>query len=250
MLLTATVLGIALWQQATAGPVAKKTDDKPAAPPVDRSGEPVLKALFADSGSLRGVHIAIQNYYYENDADRYEPDSSSNLWIGNGGRFRLQSSSDTWGGGSLFVSDGEALMSDDMSDDGAIRISKPKKSLHEVNETELILYALEGQAGLEALIDKDQPLKVLKSEGGDQQIEIHAKKLGGKLVLHYRSGSPIPIEIDNYQIPWWQDDQTVAPAKPTSCEKLQIVTTGPIDSQLFKVAAPKGKKVTDERGKA
>src|SRR5437870_2273473 len=115
MLLTVSALALVLQNQAKAGPALA---DKPAVPPVDRSAEPALKALFAQSGVLRGVHIAIEVYPRETEANRYDDDSTLNVWLGDGGRFRIQSSSNYWGGGSLFVSDGEALLSDDMSDDG------------------------------------------------------------------------------------------------------------------------------------
>jgi hypothetical protein len=246
MLLTVAALALAISQQDKAIPVAS-TAAKSATPPVDRSAEPALKSLFAESGALRGVHITVEVYPRVDVADRYDDDSSMDIWIGDGGRFRFQTSSNYWGGGSLFVSDGEALLTDDMSDDGSIRISKPKKTFHELSDQEAILYALEGQAGFDALVDKDKPLKFVgTSNDGGQVIELNSKKLG-KVILHYRAGSPIPTAIESYSVPWWEDDKTKVPDKPTNREVLSVVSHGPIDSSLFRVAAPKGKKVTDER---
>ena len=244
MLLSISALALAIAAQDKGGPSAAK----PTPPPVDRSAEPALKALFAESGSLRSVHIMVEVFPRETEADRYDDDSSMDLWLGDGGRLRFQSSSNTWGGGSLFVSDGESLLSDDMSDDGTIRISKPKKTLHELNEMEPLLYVLEGQSGFDALVDKDQPLKFVGMPGANQDIELHSKKLG-KVVLHYRGDSPLPVGIDLFTAPWWADDPTAISDKPYTREQLRIVSHGPIDSRLFRVAAPKGKKVTDEREK-
>src|SRR5689334_2240440 len=164
MLLALSIATTVLLTQDKGGPaVAEK-----AAAVVDRSAEPALKDFFAQSGALRNVHLAIEFYSYETEAKRYDDDSSMNLWIGDGGRFRMLTSSNTWGGGSLFVSDGGSLLSDDLADDGAIRISAPKKTLHEINEQEILLYVMEGQAGLDVLVQKDQPVKFITQDDKSQ----------------------------------------------------------------------------------
>ena len=248
MLLTTAVI-FALAVQDKAGPNAAMPDKPAAKAAVDRSAEPALTSLFADSGALRDVHIAIEVYPRETEADRYDDDSSINIWLGDGGRFRYQMSSNTWGGGSLFVSDGESLLSDDMSDDGTIKISAPKKTLHELSDQETILYALEGQAGFDALVDKDQPLKFVGSPTADDPvIELHSKKLG-KVLLHYKAGSPIPTQIETFTAPWWSDNPGEVSDKPYMSELIRVISHGPLDSKLFRVEAPKGKKFTDERAK-
>src|SRR5262249_40056801 len=95
MVLIVSALVVALQNQAKAGPTALA--EKPAAPAVDRSAEAAVRALFAESGSLRGVHVAIDSYAFETEANRYDDDSTWNLWIGDGGRFRVESSSNYWG---------------------------------------------------------------------------------------------------------------------------------------------------------
>lgn len=246
MLLAASALAFALLGQEKGGPAAT---EKPAAPAVDRSAEPALKSLFAASGALRGVQISIEIYPYEQDAQRYNDDSSLQLWMGDGGRFRIESSSNYWGGGSIWVSDGESLLTDDMSDDGSIRLTKLKKSLHEVNDQEPIMFLLEGQTGFDALVDKDKPVKFASGAGtSDQSIELHSKKLG-KIVLYYKNGSPIPTAIETYQVPWWLGPDAAAPDHASSREEIRVVSHGPFASHIFSVAAPKGKNIIDERTK-
>ncbi len=242
MLLALSIATAALLTQDKGGPAA--TDKAPTT--VDRSAEPALKEFFAKSGALRNVHLSIEFYSYETEAKRYDDDSSMNLWIGDGGRLRMLTSSNTWGGGSLFVSDGGSLLSDDLSDDGTIRLSAPKKTLHEINDQEILLYVLEGQAGLDVLADKDQPIKFVSQSDGGQEIELHNKKLG-KIVLTYRPGCPIPCEIATFTAPWWSDDAGTVSDHAYTVERVRLVSQGPIASSLFVVAAPKGKKVTDER---
>ena len=243
MLLLSTLV-FALQAQDKGGPAA----DKPAAPPVDRSAEPALKSFFVKSGAVKGVHIKIGVFPREVEADRYNDDSTMELWVGDGGRFRFVTSNNYWGGGSLFVSDGLSLLTDDMSDDGSIRISNPKKNLFELNDQEPILYLLQGEAGFDALVDKDKSLKfVTKPDDKDQVIEVNTKKLG-KILLRYPAGAVLPSSIGMMTAPWWQD-QKDATDKPYTFETVKVVSQGAIDSTLFRVAAPKGKKVLDERKK-
>jgi len=241
-LLPLTAIALVFAAQDKGGPAATATPAKPA---VDRSAEPALRDLFTQSGTLRGVHIMIETFGLESDAGRYTEGSSMDLWRGDGGRFRFLSSQNTWGGGNLMVSDGESLLTDDMSDDGAIVLSKPKKTFHELNDQEPLLYLLEGQPGFDALVDKDQPVRFVSTTSGGQEIELHSKKIG-KVVLHYRNNSSIPSGIDLYQAMWWSDDPTALSDKPTVREQIRIVSQGPINSTLFSVAVPKGKKVTDQ----
>jgi len=242
MLLALSITTAALLSQDKSAVAAA---EKPTAA-VDRSAELAVKDLFAKSGALKNVHLAIEFYSYETEAKRYDDDSSMNLWMGDGGRFRMLTSSNTWGGGSLFVSDGDSLLSDDLSDDGTIRISAPKKTLHEINDQEILLYVLEGQPGFDAVAQKDQPVKFVSQDDNGQAIELHNKKLG-KIVLTYRQGSPIPCEIATFSAPWWSDDAGTVSDRPYTLERIRVVSQGPIDSSLFVVNAPKGKKVTDER---
>ena len=247
-MLLAAALTFALQDQAKGGPVAT---DKPPVATVDRSAEPALKALFAQSGALRGVHISLTSYSYESEANRYNDDATLDIWLGDKGRFRIQSSSNYWGGAGLFVSDGESLLSDDMADDGSIRISKPKKTMHELSDSETILYALEGQEGFDELVEKDKPLKFVGSPSSDaeQVVELHSKKLG-VVVLHYSAGSCIPSEIDVQQAPWWLNSPDAPPVvRPYWVEKVKIVQSGTVDASRFRVVAPAGKPVIDERGK-
>lgn len=223
---------------------------KPAPAPVDRSAEPALKQLFASCGAIRNVHIAVEIYPRETIADRYDDDSSMDLWLADGGRFRIANLSKFWGGGSLVVSDGLSVLADDMSDDSAIRLKLAYKNLHEASAQEPLLYLMEGPSGFEALVAKDKDVKFIPAQGGEKAIELNGKDLG-KLVFIYseRDGAPFPSHIEEFKAPWWSDDAGKSSDKPYTREDIRLVAYGPFDSSLFAVTGPKGKKVVDERSK-
>jgi hypothetical protein len=221
---------------------------KPAPAPVDRSAEPALRQMFATCGGLHSAHIAIEVYPHEIEADRYDDDSSIDLWLSEGNRFKLATQANFWGGGSLIVSDGLSVLTDDLSDDSAIKLIKPYKSLHEANKQEPILYLMEGDAGFDILVQKDQPVKFVPAPPGFKAIELHSKDLG-KLVITYDDSddAPFPKRIEEFKAPWWSDDAGKESDKVYTREDIRLVGYGPFDSKLFAVAAPRGKKVVDER---
>jgi hypothetical protein len=248
MLLTITACALALLTQDKAAQAAAKPAEK-AAPAIDRSAEPALRQVFAASGSLRNVHIQTELYNREPDSSRWDDDSSADFWIGDGMRFRYASTSNFWGGGSTFVCDGESLLSDDMSDDGAIRISQAKKTLHEVNDQEALFYLLEGPAGFDAVVDKDKPVKFIgAADAPERVVELTTKKFG-VVQVHYSAGSGLPTCIEVMRAPWYSDDDNPYPDQPFSREDIKIVSRGPQNQSLFSVVPPKGKKFTDERTK-
>lgn len=223
---------------------------KPAPVAVDRSAETALKQLFATCGAIRNVHIAVEIYPRETVADRYDDDSSMDLWLGDGGRFRIENLSKFWGGGSLVVSDGMAVLADNMSDDSAIRLKPAYKNLHEASSQEPLLYLMEGMSGFDAFVAKDKDVKFIPIQGGEKAIELNAKDLG-KVVFVYseKDGTPFPTHIEEFKAPWWSDDAGKASDKPYTREDVRLVAYGPFDSALFAVAGPKGKMIVDERSK-
>lgn len=137
-----------------------------------------------------------------------------------------------------------------MSDDGAIKLIKPYKSMHEANPQEPILYLMEGNPGFDTLVQKDQPVKFVAVPSGYKAIEFHSKDLGKLVVTYIDSDSgPFPKRIEEFKAPWWSDDANNESAKVYSREDVRLVGYGPFDSKLFDVAAPKGKTVVDERSK-
>ena len=221
----------------------------PAAKPIDRSAEPALRQLFATCGSLRSIHIAVEIYPRETIADRYDDDSSMDLWLGDGGRFRISRLSKFWGGGSLVVSDGLSVLADDLSDDSAIRLKTAYKSLHEASSNEPLLYLMEGAPGFDALVEKDKEVKFVTAPAGEKAIELNSKDMG-KLVVVYsdQDGVPFPTQIEEFKAPWWADAGTTSD-KPYTREDVRLVGYGPFDANLFSVASPKGRKTVDERSK-
>ena len=74
------------------------SQSKPVAATVDRSAENALRQMFATCGSLQSAHVAIEVYPHEIEADRYDDDSSIDLWVSEGNRFKLVTSANYWGG--------------------------------------------------------------------------------------------------------------------------------------------------------
>lgn len=225
--------------------VALLAQDKPA---VDRSAEPALKQLFENAGALQDAHYSVQFYNLETGAGRYTLGSSMNVWMGRGGKFRVATSDDMWGGGKTVVSDGTSMLTDWMSDD-PLQLSKPIKALHEIEENEPLLYFLEGQPGFDKLVDKDKPVRFATTTGSEKAIEFRAKSFG-KLVVYYKAADefPLPTKIETYRAPWWADPGEDWP-DARDREVIRVVQIGKLDPQLFSVQGPKGRKVEDQRTK-
>jgi hypothetical protein len=241
MLLTFAACALVLLPQ-------DKPADKPA--PADRSAEPVLRQMFQTAGALRTGHLVVTYYNRETNANRYDEDSSMHLWLGENGRFRLESSSDYWGGGKIVVSDGLAVLTDEMSDDGSIKLTKPYKAVYEASEEEPLLYFLAGDKGFDALVEKDKPVKFAPSEFGRKAIEFTSKKLG-RIVVHYsdKGDAAFPLRIAQFKAPWWMGDASADATEPYMLQEIRVLSNAPNGKSLFSVAAPKGRKVVDERVK-
>jgi hypothetical protein len=224
--------------------IALALQDKPAPP--DHSGEAKLKHIFELGGAIRDVHLNATYYNLEMYPQRYNESSSSDFWFGRMGRFRIVTSSNYWGGGSTNICDGYAMLSDDMSDDGTIRIAKAPKAMHEVNENEPWLFVFEGSRGYEAFVDKDKAITLVKNKQGEA-VDFTAKKLG-RVVLYYEEamGQPFPTKYELYKAPWWADD----PGDGTNAFTraiLRVVQASGIPLNVFSIKPPAGRKVADER---
>lgn len=195
------------------------------------------------------ARFAVQNYSLEDEANRYTLGSSMDVWVGKGGKFRISSSDDFWGGGSLIVSDGSSVMTDAMSDDRAVSIEKAGKSLHEFSSGEPLLYFLEGPAAFDKVVDKDKPVRFVSTTGPQKAIEMTLKGMG-RVVVYYLAGSefPLPSKIESFQGPWWSGGEEWPQA--TSREIIRLVQIGKLDPKAFSVDAPKGRNVIDQRRKS
>lgn len=219
--------------------------DKPAPP--DHSGEAKLKELFSFAGSVRGVHLTSEYFYLETAPKRYNESNTTDLWLERGGRFRLASSSNYWGGGGLVVCDGYQMLRDDMSDDGAIRVTKAPKTMHEVDENEPWLYIFEGLRGFDAFVDPAKDIVLTKSKAGDA-IDFTSKQLGRILVYYEEvSGAPFPTMYELYKPSPWADDPGDG-TMPFTRAKLRLVDRSGIPLRMFSAKPPSGRKVIYELG--
>ena len=224
--------------------IAFQTQDKPA---VDHSAEPALKQLFANAGMLHGAHVVL-TFYGKADGDYYLQNRTDDMWIGSNGELRLSSMS-SMGDGSLIVTDGKTLMTDPLTDDDPIRLSKGGKALHLVAPREPMAFFLEGSAGYDALIDASSAITFTTASEGKKAIDCRAKDFGRVVIVYSDSAqNPLPERSDMFRSARRRDDGSEQPLA-TSKEFIRVVYVGPVKADLFKVDPPKGAKVEDNRNK-
>jgi hypothetical protein len=139
---------------------------KAAVPPVDRSGEPAMRELFAKLATFKKFH-AIVRRTTRNRSDEY-PEGDIEIWR-DGEKFRVEYF-DMWGDSLLLISDGKVLLEDSGYDPVLIRKS-PKTWIAAYSGFEprggvsSPLHGwLDGPAVLEKT-DKDKPMKLDAATG-------------------------------------------------------------------------------------
>lgn len=217
---------------------------------VDRSAEPALRQLFTAISQEHNAHI-FATYYRAGATDYYLPDHTFDLWIGDGGKFRMESTSVAGDYTTVMVSDGNTVMNDPMNDDETITLNSSTKPIYEQVSREPIVFMFSGPDAFDKLVDKDQPVIFTQAPEGEKQIEFHSFSMG-KIVVAYKENSsdPIPVRIDMFRSFRRRDNGSTESPTPTVREYFRLISRGPIPANYFSTDAPKGKKIEDDRKKA
>jgi len=217
-------------------------------PAVDRSAEQALKEVFAATSKLQNAHLLI-TYYRVGSSDYYLPDHTDDVWLGAGGKYRMELNTLSGDFSNVVVSDGMAIMTDPMNEDEDIQIPRAGKPIYEAIPREPWTYLVAGPDAFDRLVAKDQPVVFVNASGGQKAIELHNTEMG-KIVITYRdSATPLPTRIDMFRAFRRRDNGAEMPT-PTTKEYVQILSQGHVDSSLFTVNVPKGKKIDDQRSKS
>jgi hypothetical protein len=148
----------------------------------DRSGEPLLRTLFAKPAT--GIHVRINREVKGSEDPSFTSDHVSELWVTPDGKFRFEQT-DLWGGARLVVNDGSRLVEDDL-DGGSPSIRpgwqglKTAADLHGLlgGSFSAVHLLLIGSAAFDDLVDKDSDIREQPIGAGRRKVTFQCGRLG------------------------------------------------------------------------
>lgn len=154
---------------------AQDKAQKPAGPPPDRSGEPVLRQLLDHAGKLRHCTIVINKSNKSRDEDPAYPGQTVTLWYDSPTRFRSIAAG-TWGDQVLTVRNDNILLADYLDDSQpASRRNVGGNSIYDTSadlafegqSSAAIFYFLNGLAAFDSLVAADGSITISKDKASE-----------------------------------------------------------------------------------
>jgi hypothetical protein len=236
-----------------------QTAAKPAPVKVDRSGEPALRQLLTDMGRIRGAQIEIIKSGRGTKDDTLSKDHTIDLWFDSPSRFRVEENT-LFGGAVLYVSDGKALLTDQLDDTSTPVVTDAKGDIPlnsdslaaKGEDSALTFYMFSGPMVIDKLVAKDSPVTSSKdfvsfksADSGDVKLFFEGPK-GSERVTR--------IEYDN--MPYYTDlnkkypEFYPVPDGPLTIEEISYLAEGRrFKDEWFTPSPGKNRPVEDRRKK-
>lgn len=241
--------------------------DKPAAPPPDRSAEPMLKAMLAEMGKpgLVGAHVTVESR--ESGARPFYPARQcSILWYG-GSAYQFDFTG-YWGDAIRYVRLYETFMIDPLDFTQPVTLKDGDKEIWELDEqlaaaggwSLVTTYLLGGEKALDKLAPKEASIVAVDPAGPLKGIEVKGSPFGTLTLLVDEKGKQnvvVEARYDNWtskekfykQFPEWVDPPQVGTLDVEHIKFGWSEGRHVRASKMVSVDPPKGMKVDDQRKK-
>jgi len=228
---------------------------------VDRSGEPALRKVLADMGSLRGVRVELYKTGHVRKEQVMAPQQTTSIWYEGPTRFRILEMA-PFGDGKLFVSDGQSLLMDTLDDTEDVTLENAGKNIYsgdpdlslKGNSSAVFFYLLDGPSAFDKLVAPNS--EIVSGVSSEPWVKFKSADVGAVTVFYaQKNGKSLVdrIEYDNapkYEARVRAGSRALRPDGSLVVEEISYVSPGGrFSPSLFSTTPAKNRTVKDQRKK-